>query len=151
MWYSPECRNADPIFREEMRQTARDPEWRQKVSEATKKRMHDPEIRERHLTALRAAMAATPDGHTFSGSKGREPNELEKWYAGLLQPIGYIWGYIVKFNSEGRHYTLDFALEDGKINIEVDGSSHRGREISDHIRDETLKNLGWRVIRVRHW
>lgn len=150
-WCSQECRNQDPIYREELKQIARDPAWRQKVSEATKERMRDPEVRERHLTALREAMSVQPDGHTFSGGKGREPNELEKWYAGLLQPLGYIWQFVVVVDSNGRHYDLDFAHVENKINVEIDGSSHRGREQKDTRRDETLRNMGWKVIRVRHW
>jgi len=151
MWCSPECLYADPIYREELKQKAKDPAWRKRVSEATKERMRDPEVRERHLTALREAMASQPDGHTFTGGKGRPPNELEVWYANLLQPLGYIWYHIITVDGSGLHYTLDFAHIENKINIEIDGSSHKGREEKDNRRDKFLREIGWKVIRVRHW
>lgn len=150
-WCSQDCRNADPVYREQLRQMAKDPAWRQKVSEATKERMHDPEIRERHLAALREAMSCEVDGHTFNGGKGKPPNELEVWYADLLQPLGYSWHHIIKVDGSGLHYTLDFAQVENRINIEIDGSSHKGRQEKDNRRDLFLRNLGWKVIRVRHW
>jgi very-short-patch-repair endonuclease len=38
---------------------------------------------------------------------------------------------------------------ESKINIEIDGSSHRGREEKDAERDAFLRSRGWKVIRIK--
>ncbi len=45
---------------------------------------------------------------------------------------------------------MDFALPKGKLNVEIDGSSHRlaARKASDARRDELLVRLGWKILRV---
>lgn len=76
------------------RVNAQDPEWRQNGSEATKVRMHDPAIRQRHLDGLARAREASPSGSTWKGEQGQEPNELERSYAGLLE-LGYVSNFPV--------------------------------------------------------
>jgi very-short-patch-repair endonuclease len=43
-------------------------------------------------------------------------------------------------------YIVDFACPDKKLIIEVDGSQH-GESARDAIRDRTLSDLGWAVLR----
>ena len=45
-------------------------------------------------------------------------------------------------------YIADFLCEAKKIIIEIDGSSHVGREEYDRVRDEYLAAAGYRVVRV---
>lgn len=129
---------------------AKNPEWRKRVSEGTKKKMHDPEIRKRHLEALAEAFASTENGNHWSGGQGQEPNKLHKFYADILIPLGYISEHIVQWGGRGERYRLDFALVDEKIDIEIDGSSHAGREERDMLRDKILKIFGWKIIRIKH-
>lgn len=48
-------------------------------------------------------------------------------------------------------YKLDIANLDLKINIEVDGHSHRSRKEKDFKRDMKLNSLGWKVLRFWNW
>lgn len=64
-----------------------------------------------------------------------------------------------KFDKEGityyeeeypiLRYSLDFAFIDKKIDVEIDGWQHKLKKsiIMDEERDNTLKNLGWTVLR----
>jgi hypothetical protein len=129
---------------------ARDPEWRKKVSESTKKRMHDPEIRQRHLDGLKRAHAKSPNGNNFNGGFGAPPNELEESYNWLCS-LGYQRNIFIRAN--GIRYQMDYALHETKICIEIDGTSHRPkyRQEHDKKKDADLKTIGWTVVRVRHW
>lgn len=140
---------ADSV-RKIMETKSKDPEWRKRVSEGTKRRMHDPEVRERHLEGLKRAHKNKPFGAPFSGTYAPEPNELERSYSWLVQ-LGYVNQFVVVKGKRGVHYTLDYALPEEKICIEIDGSSHKYKIESDAKRDYTLKLLGWKIIRVRHW
>lgn len=49
-------------------------------------------------------------------------------------------------------YSLDFAILDNKIDLEIDGDQHHldDRIVeSDKRRNEYLENLGWKIIRIR--
>jgi len=46
------------------------------------------------------------------------------------------------------HYIADFYCASAKVVIEIDGSSHIGREEYDHERDEFMKAIGLTVIRI---
>jgi very-short-patch-repair endonuclease len=49
-------------------------------------------------------------------------------------------------------YSLDFAILDKKINIEIDGEQHyldKRIEESDNRRNKYLQELGWKIIRIR--
>jgi very-short-patch-repair endonuclease len=45
-------------------------------------------------------------------------------------------------------YIADFAARGVRVVVEVDGASHRGRELADARRDAALRCAGWRVVRV---
>lgn len=47
-------------------------------------------------------------------------------------------------------YFIDFAFVDLKVAVEIDGSQHlnKDRKDSDLKKDELLKSLGWRVLRI---
>ena len=47
-------------------------------------------------------------------------------------------------------YIADFILTTRSVILEIDGSSHDGRERYDRARDKFLSDLGWNVIRVKN-
>lgn len=88
--------------------------------------------------------ARTPYG------RGGQPSPIMLEYAKILCAAGYEMDSITIPIPTGSAYKLDFALCDAKINIEIDGRTHRGREEQDHQRDEYLRSLGWKIIRIKH-
>jgi len=55
-----------------------------------------------------------------------------------------------KIKTEFHNYYLDIAIPSLNIDIEYDGWQHKYNVFMDKLRDEDLKNLGWRVIRIDH-
>jgi len=50
---------------------------------------------------------------------------------------------------KGKHYSLDVAIPELKIDFEYDGVYwHKGRKVRDFFRDENLIERGWCVVRV---
>jgi len=112
--------------------------------------MAKPGVRERHLEALQGVFSRTENGNNFNGGKGQEISQTTLDFAAVLCPVGYLMDEItIPYGPKGRHYTLDFGHPKAKVDIELDGSSHRGREEKDRKRDEFLRNLGWKVIRIK--
>lgn len=132
------------------RRNAVDPAWLKKVSECTKKAMHRDDVRKKHLRGLRRARKN--HGINFKGGNGQEPVAFVKLLADSLIPIGFVQEHIVAIPHYRGRYALDFALVEGKIDIEVDGPSRRPvkKQERDAVRDKFLKSLGWKVIRVKH-
>jgi very-short-patch-repair endonuclease len=58
--------------------------------------------------------------------------------------------YGLQFNRQFpiENFIVDFACRKAKLIIEVDGSSHQHKVEEDRARDEVLKKLGFRVIRL---
>lgn len=103
---------------------------------------------EEHKETLRnlyAGRAITPYG------RGGKPSPMMLEYLEILGPLGYEMDSVYITAPTGGVYLLDFALKEAKVNVEIDGASHRARQAQDAIRDAYLKSLGWTVIRVRHW
>jgi hypothetical protein len=148
-WCSPECRNSDPKYLEEHHKRVKDPEWRKKVSEATKKRMHDSDVRDKHLNALDDVFLKAKNGHNFPSG----PSDIVLEFAKVLCPAGYLMDEIriSRRNKTGylSTYTLDFGHPEAKVDIEIDGSSHKYSEEHDDTRDNFLRSEGWKVIRIK--
>lgn len=121
-------------------------ESKKKISDSVKIAMHQPEIRQKHLKALAENVAYY--GLNYNGGQGQLPNELEQYYIDLLIPLGYIQGYFIHWDRST--YRPDFVHLESKTIIEIDGSSHIGREEKDKLKDERLHLLGWRVVRINH-
>lgn len=70
----------------------------------------------------------------------------------LLEPVGYVREFTVVWGPNGHtdKYKLDFAHPFVKVNIELDGPYHLFSKDEDALRDSRLRELGWKVIRVRH-
>lgn len=148
-----DCKNLDPQTLANKQANGKKPEWRKKVSAATKEAMHRPEVREKHLEALDKVWLNAELGNNFTGSNGQPPNELMSYYASILCPLGYVMDEVTFPTGHGGYWRLDFALAENKINIEIDGSSHNAgkRRLLDVERDEFMRNLGWTVIRIKEY
>ena len=79
---------------------------------------------------------------------------FEKLLYNLLIKRGYKENIDFKhlFSIEGQNYVLDFAFVQEKLDIECDGEPWHEKcrnPEEDKIRDEYLKNNGWRILRFR--
>jgi hypothetical protein len=90
------------------------------------------------------------------GGNGQSIPIPQKMVADLL---GWETEYILTTTQETRlifhcpyHYKLDVANPKEKIAIEVDGYSHNTilAKIRDKRKEEVLKTLGWRIIRIKN-
>lgn len=63
----------------------------------------------------------------------------------------HLWRHLRGFRCYPQRvlcgYIVDFAFPKGRLAVEVDGSSHNGKESYDSERDAVLALAGWRVIR----
>jgi Protein of unknown function (DUF559) len=146
------ARIADGV-RDIVRANAQDPEWRRRVSDGTKKRMHDPDVREKHLAGLEQARRNSPTGSSWPGGRGHAPTQTMLNFASILCPAGYLMDEVnvVTGKGHGHHYTLDFAHPEAKVNIEIDGATHKHKTESDATRDSFMRSAGWKVIRIKLW
>ena len=80
-------------------------------------------------------------------------------FAAVLCPVGFIREYhflygehviMTAFGLRRKSFNLDFAHVEGKINIELDGPSHKSTPAEDAARDAILRDHGWRIIRIKH-
>jgi len=146
--HSPEAR-AKAL--ESIKENAADPVWQQWVSDKTKEAMHRPDVRKKHLAALKNNPV------NFKGGNGQELTEVVKRALALLEPFGFVREYPVKTKGHStKHkppdsYKADFGHAEKKIAIELDGTSHTfsSRE-DDKKKTEVLEALGWKVIRIKH-
>lgn len=121
------------------------------MSKALKKGWSDPVIRQRRMAGMKQLQERF-NGRLFPGSPGQQPLPIVLDFAGVLCPQGYIIDYSIgcgKGSGKGRHYVLDFAHPEAKVDIEIDGSSHKERQAHDAKRDACLRGLGWKVIRIK--
>ena len=72
------------------------------------------------------------------------PQEQHLWF-------GFLRGYPARFKRQAviYHYIADFYCHEAKLVIEIDGRQHQHADALeyDHIRTETLKQLGLLVLR----
>jgi hypothetical protein len=130
---------------------AKDPNWRANVSRKTKEALNQPEIKTRHLEALNRIANEIGNPYERVG-KGRKPQAIMLEYAEILCPAGYLMDKIniPKGTWKGAsYYTLDFGHPEAKVDIEIDGSSHKNKQKHDAERDAFLQNLGWKIIRIK--
>lgn len=76
-------------------------------------------------------------------------------FAAVLCPAGFVREHFLVYAPQkggaGR-FVLDFAHVSAKVNIELDGPYHwkSATPEKDRHRDEILRKLGWKIIRIRH-
>jgi hypothetical protein len=131
----------------------KDPDWVSRVSSGTKRALSDPVKKKRHLEGVLKALSTKVHGRNFVGGKGDiNITTAVAFYRELLCPLGYLMDKITVATGQGRghHYTIDFALPEEKIAIEIDGPQHKYSPNKEHDqrRDAFLQSQGWKVIRV---
>ena len=137
-----------------LKENASNPEWRKLVSEKTTKRMRDPDVRQRHLKAL--SEARQTHGCWKAGGNGQPRTQVQIDAEKVLKPLGLTPEFIILTEGHGTihrpppHYKADFANPKTRTVLELDGSSHKGREQLDRRKTEVLQALGWKVLRCRH-
>lgn len=74
----------------------------------------------------------------------------EKCFQKFLEDNGYDKKYLIIRERPVFPYYIDFAFEDVKIAVEIDGSQHEDehRKQRDVKKDNLLQENGWRVIRI---
>lgn len=86
---------------------------------------------------------------------GQTGDDLNK----LVAPAGFVREHRIHygepcirtgFGLRRKSFNLDFAHVEGRVNIELDGPCHKSLPAADEERDAILRNLGWRVIRIKH-
>lgn len=108
-----------------------------KHSEKTKKKLSD--IRIKYLTE-------NPDKVPYVVNHSSKKSWPEEVFENALKSFG-IKGWIYKY----RHgiYEYDFAFPDLKLDVEVDGGTHKTEKVKkiDKRRDEFSRQYGWKVLR----
>lgn len=106
----------------------------------------------RHSDETKALLAECAVYNWQGGKVGED-------FAAVLCPAGFIREYhflygehvvMTAFGLRRKSFNLDFAHVEGRINIELDGPSHKATAEADAARDAVLRGLGWRVIRIKH-
>ena len=120
-------------------------ECRERISEA----LTGKPLSEAHKIALGAVAS-----HSWYGGDTGDA------FAEVLCPAGYVREHLVYYGERimpvgygglrRRYFRLDFAHVEGKINIELDGPNHKTQQAEDQTRDAILRELGWKVIRIKH-
>lgn len=107
-------------------------------------------ISEEQRDAIRRAW--TPERRQ-SNAQHYNGGQLAEDFSLVLTPAGFVREHQVQWGKRvGEHFRLDFAHVEGKIAIELDGP-HHCKEVQkeyDYLRDNVLKNMGWKIIRVKH-
>ena len=123
-------------------------ETRQKLSKAGKGRKHTQETKEKLSKIRKEFLAENPEMVPYKlNHYSNGPSYPEIYWKGILDAhnINYVEEYPVSF------YSLDFAIIDRKIDLEIDGSQHYLDERiieSDKQRTKYLESFGWTVIRI---
>jgi len=95
--------------------------------------------------------ASAEEFNRIKGGNGRGPTTPQRL---LLEALGAGWQaeYVValggRYDGYPTNYKIDVANPRHKIAIEIDGNSHRGKELLDAKKDEYLRANGWTVYRV---
>lgn len=137
---------------ETMRAIGQSRDWRERVSDATRKAMARPEVKFRHLAGLEKARQC--HGVNWRGGNGQPPTRVMELAAAILAPLGFIPEYVIKTKGHGtahtppRAYKADYANPVTRVVVELDGRSHLGQEQVDAKKTEVLEALGWTVHRV---
>lgn len=89
----------------------------------------------------------TVSGYKNELCKNQTPSEkrFKRWLD--RYSVKYQFQKIVTVES-GKKYIVDFYIPKENVIIEVDGSSHIGKEIEDGIRTNEIERLGYVVIRI---
>ena len=103
------------------------------------------------LSSFKTAWLKDPANHKKIELRGKSWMELcfEKW---LTDNAITGWTSEKHFFNDAlnKNYFVDFAFEEMKILVELDGTQHRKTVEQDRVRDEYLTQIGYTVIRIQH-
>lgn len=124
-------------------------ESRKRMSKASSGRKHTDETKQLISKKRKEFLEQNPDMVPYKlnhYSKGQSYAEV--YWQGILDSNGI--NYIAEYGIS--LYSLDFAIVDKKIDLEIDGDQHYLDERiveSDKRRTEYLESEGWTVIRIK--
>lgn len=104
-------------------------------------------------------MGLEPDVAIEAAEEGRDPKRAYADYLRdnqttserMMARVLYYLGCDVEPQQIVRGYIVDFLDRANRVVIEVDGSSHDGKEDYDGERDAIMQADGYRVIRIQSW
>lgn len=119
-----------------------------KLSQQLSPRTHTQETKDKISKARLKFLSENPDKVPYVlNHNSKRLSYAEEYFLNALTDSDFKHRYRV------LNYELDFAIPEKKINLEIDGSQHKlDRRIVAHDlkRNELLKSLGWKIIRV-YW
>jgi pyruvate formate lyase activating enzyme len=125
--------------------------------------MYDPSVARKALETSRARFEIDPTHGWHANAarlatwRHRHPSEGQRKLYEILDVMAIAYEREYRIDPEIRlpnskkHYVADAAIIEQRIDIEVDGFWHaKSEEVrrSDRIRDATLEENGWRVVRI---
>lgn len=100
-----------------------------------------------HSKMRRDYLEQHPDKVPYRVNHSSKESYAEKSFRLLLETHNIVgWQQEMQF---GR-FTLDFAFESLRLDVEIDGSTHELSNVmsKDKIRDEYMEEKGWQVLRI---
>lgn len=109
--------------------------------------MKNENIRKTAMERVEAGNPYCPDG---GWNYVNQTPEIELEYKDWLEGLGFVYQHLVVTGTQSKHYRLDFAHLEKRIDLEFDGKIHQrpDRMEKDKIRDDYFKGKGWTVIRI---
>jgi very-short-patch-repair endonuclease len=119
----------------------------EKLSNIGKNKRLSDETKKKISTSRKKFLDENPGSIPYllnHSSKESYPEKLFRLKLEKENIIGWIQEYPI------LRYSLDFAFIDKKINIEIDGGTHKINTVlkKDMERDLILKEMGWKIIRI---
>lgn len=121
-------------------------ETKKKLSEQGTKRIHSEETKRKISDSRKAYLDKNPDKVPYKlnhSSKESYPEKLFREELVRREIKGWVQEYQI------ARYSLDFAFVEEKIDIEIDGSTHKLEDVKkiDEERDAFMISNDWQVIR----
>lgn len=121
--------------------------------------MSDFQRRPMRIGEILRTMGLEPDVAIEAAEKGEDPKRAYADYLRenqtpserMMARVLYYLGCDVEPQQVLCGYIVDFLDREQRVVIEVDGSSHDGREQYDADRDEAMRAAGYRVLRIEWW
>jgi very-short-patch-repair endonuclease len=117
-----------------------------KISSINKGRKMTDEQKKKISEARKKYLQENPEMVPYKLNHSSKISYPERYFLRFLR------GFIFQYKVPGTLYEIDFANQERKIAIEIDGDQHYDdKKMVDHDlkRDKILKDLGWETIRIR--
>lgn len=119
------------------------------ISVLASNRTHSEESKQRMREKRLAYMKANP--RCTAWRTGNEMSWPEKVFINAVERHGWYDRFEITREKSFYPYFVDFAFENVKVAVEIDGKQHElpERKASDNKKDALLISQGWRVYRVK--